>query len=60
MEEWFYVKNNLVEREDIKGSFNALFGLASASEGQPPLLGMKSKHARRLLTVYALLLPQKT
>jgi hypothetical protein len=60
MEQWFYVKNNLVEREDIKGSFNALFGLASASEGQPPLLGMKSKHARRLLTVYALLLPQKT
>jgi hypothetical protein len=40
MEEWFYVKNNLVKREDIKGLFNAPFGLASALGGQPPLLGM--------------------
>jgi hypothetical protein len=43
MEEWFYVKNNLVERE-----------------GQPLLLEMKLKHARRPLTLYALLLAQET
>jgi hypothetical protein len=28
MEEWFYVKNNLIEREDIKGLSNTSFGLA--------------------------------
>jgi hypothetical protein len=39
MEEWFYVKNNLVEREDIKELFNTPFGLASASGDRPPLLG---------------------
>ena len=60
MEEWFYVKNNLVEREDIKGIIQPPIGLASSSEGQPLLLEMKSKHARRLLIVYALLLPQET
>jgi hypothetical protein len=61
MKEWFYVKNNLIEREDIKGgSSNVLFGLASASEGQPLYLEMKLKHARGLLTMYALLLAQET
>jgi hypothetical protein len=35
------VKNNLVEREDIKGLSNGLFGLALASEVQPLLLKMK-------------------
>jgi hypothetical protein len=40
MEEWFYMKNNLVGREDIKGIIQR-FGLASASEDQPLLLEMK-------------------
>jgi hypothetical protein len=60
MEEWFYVKNNLIEREDIKGSSNALFGLALVLEGHPLLLEMKLKHARGLLTLCALLLAQET
>jgi hypothetical protein len=27
MEEWFYVKNNLVEREDIKGIIQCPLGI---------------------------------
>jgi hypothetical protein len=39
MEEWFYVKNNLIEREDIKGIIQRPIWSRSASGGQPPLLG---------------------
>jgi hypothetical protein len=60
IQEWFYVKNNLVEREDIKGSFNALSGLASALGGQPLPLEMIFKHVRWPLTLYALILAQGT
>jgi hypothetical protein len=49
MQEWFYEK---IER----GSFNALSGLASALGGQPLSLEMIFKHARRLLTLYVLIL----
>jgi hypothetical protein len=34
MEEWFYVKNDLIERGISRKSSSALFGLASASEGR--------------------------
>jgi hypothetical protein len=40
MQEWFYVKNDLSEREDIRGLFNVLYGLTSALEGHPLLLEM--------------------
>jgi hypothetical protein len=60
MEEWFYVKNNLIERKDINGITNALSGLASASEGRLLRLGTISKHARRLSTMFVPLLAQET
>jgi hypothetical protein len=60
MEEWFYVKNNLVEREDIKGIIQCLFGLASASKGRLLRLGTISKHAKRLSTMYAPLSAKET
>jgi hypothetical protein len=56
MQEWFYVKNDLVEREDKRGSFNTLSSLASALGGQPLPLEMIFKHARRPLTMYVLIL----
>jgi hypothetical protein len=44
MQEWFYVKNDLVEREDTKGLFNVVYDLASALGGHPLPLGMIYKH----------------
>ena len=55
MQEWFYVKNDLVERERIlRGLFNVLYGLASTLGGHPLPLGMIYKHARLLLIQYLL------
>jgi hypothetical protein len=54
MQVWFYVKNNMSEREDIKGLFNVLYGLALALGGHPLPLGMIYKHARWLSIQYAL------
>jgi hypothetical protein len=56
MQEWFYVKNDLVEREDIKGIIQrpiwSRFGIR-----RPPLpLEMIFKHARQPLTLYVLIL----
>jgi hypothetical protein len=39
MEEWFYVKNNLIEREDIKGIIQRPIWARFGIKGQPPLLG---------------------
>jgi hypothetical protein len=60
MEEWFYVKNNLIEREDIKGLSNAPSGLTSASKGRLLRMGMILKHVRRLSTMFAPSLAQET
>jgi hypothetical protein len=60
MEEWFYVKNNLIEREDIKGIIQRPFGLALASEGWLLRLGMILKHAKRLSTMFVPSLAQGT
>ena len=60
MEEWFYVKNNLIEREDIKGISNAPSGLASAFEGRLWRLKMMPKHVKRLSAVSVLSLVQET
>jgi hypothetical protein len=60
MEEWFYVKNNLVEREDIKGIIQRPIWSRFGIRRQPLLLEKISKHARRLSIVYAPLLAQET
>jgi hypothetical protein len=48
MEEWFYVNNNLIERDDIKGII------------RPWRLKMMSKHVKRLSTMSVLSLVQET
>jgi hypothetical protein len=47
MEEWFYVKNNLIEREDIKGIIQRLNWSRFGLRRPLPRLGMIPKHARR-------------
>jgi hypothetical protein len=60
MEEWFYVKNDLVAREDVKEVIMRPFGPASVFEGRR-LRSMKPpKHARRSLALYASSLVQET
>jgi hypothetical protein len=60
MEEWFYVKNDLVAREDVRRLLCAPFGPTSVSEGRR-LKSMKPpKHARRPLALYASSLVQET
>jgi hypothetical protein len=49
MEEWFYVKNDLKTREDIKEIIQRPSGLASASEGRRWKLMEMLKHVRRPL-----------
>jgi hypothetical protein len=60
MEEWFYVKNNLIEREDIKEIIQRPSGLASAFEGRPWRLIMMPKHVKRLSVMPVLSLAQET
>jgi hypothetical protein len=60
MEEWFYVKNDMVKREDINGIIQRPIGLASASEGQLLRLEMIPKHARRPSIMFVPLLAQET
>jgi hypothetical protein len=60
MEEWFYVKNGLVAREDVKEVIMLPYGPASAFENRR-LKSMKPlKHARRPLVLYASSLVQET
>jgi hypothetical protein len=58
MEEWFYVKNDLKARDDIK-LLCAPFGPASASEGRRLKLTKPPKHVRRHLVLSASLLIQE-
>jgi hypothetical protein len=57
IQEWFYVKNNLIRREDIKGIIQRPIW---SRFGQPLPLEMIFKHARWPLTPYALILAQGT
>jgi hypothetical protein len=56
MEEWFYMKNDLIAREDIKRLLCAPYGPASAFEGRRLKLMKPPKHARRHLVLSASLL----
>jgi hypothetical protein len=56
MEEWFYVKNDLKAREDIKEVIMCPICLASASEGRRLKLTKPSKHVREHLVRSASLL----
>jgi hypothetical protein len=53
-QEWFYVKNYLVEREDIKGIIQRLYGFTSALGDHPLPLGTTYKRAKLLITQYVL------
>jgi hypothetical protein len=59
MEEWFYVKNDLKTREDIKEVIMRPFGPASASEGRRMKLMMLRKLVRRHLVLSASSLVQE-
>jgi hypothetical protein len=59
MEEWFYVKNDLKAREDIKEVIMHPFGLASASEGRRSKLMTPSKRVRRPSVLFAPSLAQE-
>jgi hypothetical protein len=48
MKEWFYVKNDLKARENIKEIIMRPFGPASASESRRSKLMMSPKHVKRL------------
>jgi hypothetical protein len=60
MEEWFYVKNNLIEREDIKEIIQCRSGLALAFEGRGWRLKMMTKHVKRPSTMSVLSLVHET
>jgi hypothetical protein len=45
MKQWFYVKNDLNQREDVRASFNIPYGRVSALGGHQSQLGMKCKRA---------------
>jgi hypothetical protein len=60
MEEWFYVKNNLIEREDIRKLSCASSGLASAFEGRGWRLKMMLERVKRLSAMSVLSLAQET
>jgi hypothetical protein len=53
MEEWFYVKNDLKARENIKEVIMRPIGPASAFEGQRLRLTKLPKHAKRLFVLFA-------
>jgi hypothetical protein len=59
MEEWFYVKNDLIKRKTSRKLSSAPSGLASASEGRRWLLKVTSKHARRPLALFTPSLAQE-
>jgi hypothetical protein len=59
MEEWFYVKNDLIERKDIKEIIQRPSGLTLASEGRRWLSKMTSRHARRPLAMFVPSLAQE-
>jgi hypothetical protein len=44
MKRWFYVKNDLSEREDVRGIIHVPYGHASALEGRQLQLGTKCRH----------------
>jgi hypothetical protein len=53
MEEWFYVKNDLKAREDIKEIIQRPSGPASASEGRRWKFMTLPKRARGLSALFA-------
>jgi hypothetical protein len=53
MEVWFYVKNDLTAREDIKEVIMRPYGHASASEGRRLKLMKPTKRAKRHLVLSA-------
>jgi hypothetical protein len=59
MEEWFYVKNDLTAREDIKEIIMRPYGLASVSESRRLKLMMPPKRVRRRLVLSDSLLVQE-
>jgi hypothetical protein len=60
MQEWFYVKVDLSQREDIQGLFSALYGLASALGGWSLHLETMCKRARQLSIQCVLTSAQET
>jgi hypothetical protein len=44
LKQWFYVKNDLSERDDVGALFSVTYGHASAFEGRQLQLGTKCKH----------------
>jgi hypothetical protein len=52
MEEWFYVKNNLIEREYIKVIIQCPIWSRFGIRRPATTLGMKLKYAKGLLTLY--------
>jgi hypothetical protein len=59
MEEWFYVKNDLTAREDIKEIIMRPYGLASVSESRRLKLMTPPKRVRRRLVLSDSLLVQE-
>jgi hypothetical protein len=60
MEEWFYVKNDLIEREDIKEIIQRPSCLTSAFKGRGWRLKVMPKRVKRLSTMSVLSLTQET
>jgi hypothetical protein len=45
MKQWFYMKNDLNHRENVRGIIQRPYGHVSALGGHQSLLGIKCKHA---------------
>jgi hypothetical protein len=60
MQEWFYVKNDLSQREDVIGIIQRPIWSRFGIRRQPLHLGMMCKHARQLSTQCAPTLAQET
>jgi hypothetical protein len=60
IQEWFYVKNNLVAREDIKGIIQRPIWSRFGIRRPATALGNDIEACRRPLTLYSLLLAQGT
>jgi hypothetical protein len=53
MKEWFYMKNDLDQREDVRGVIQRPIWSRFGLEGHQSHLGMKCKRAKLLSTPYA-------
>jgi hypothetical protein len=60
MEEWFYVKNNLVEREDIKGIIQLPIWSRFGVRRPATAIGNEIEYARGVSILCALSLAQET